>query len=200
MRRISAAIVGGISATLLAASVPSASAAETDIPSDYSQEDLRADLVIEDVEGEELTPEEELELKAPDPDAFTVLSATGSTPIGSFNFSWNGLSFKIPAGCFLTHSIKGSKKKITSQIAGVDCVGPTALAAQFCNSRLEFHYADTNGKTYRIKRGPLNSSCRTGTIPSYKLGAQTLPHYGKACTHLYVASKRRAVQCHNITS
>ncbi|KUH36323.1 hypothetical protein ATE80_24360 [Streptomyces kanasensis] len=86
-------------------------------------------------------------------------------------------------------------------MAGVDCVGPTALLAKFCNTRLEFHYANTAGKTYKIKRGPLNSPCRSGTVNSLNVAADhTLAHYGKACAQLFVNGKRRAVQCHYITS
>ncbi len=176
--------------------------ASEDVPSDYSGESLADDVVIEDVPGEAVTPEEEEEVKAPEISELPDLmprSASGSTAISSFNYSVGGLTVKVPAGCFLTHSVKGSGKKINSQIAGVDCAGLAAIGTRFCNSRLEFHYADTSGKTYKIKRGPLRKTCYTGSFPTYKIGSQTLPKYGKACAQLYVNGKRRAVQCHFIT-
>ncbi|GGR82038.1 hypothetical protein GCM10010252_20810 [Streptomyces aureoverticillatus] len=205
MRKISAVLMAGVStAALLAVGTTSASAAEAvpDVPSDYSGEVLADDVVIEDVAGDEVTPEDEAEVKAPDfaglPDG-VVRSAAGSAAISSFNYSVGGVTIKVPAGCFLMHSIKGSGKKVNSQIAGVDCVGVAALATRFCNTRLELHYADTSGKTYKIKRGPLKTKCHTGTVPTYKIGAHTLPKYGKACAQLFVNGSRRAVQCHFIT-
>ncbi|GAA3788246.1 hypothetical protein GCM10022403_023400 [Streptomyces coacervatus] len=126
-------------------------------------------------------------------------SATGSGAVDSFSYTVGGATINVPTGCFLTHSIKGSGKKISSQIAGVDCVGLAAIGTRFCNTRLEFHYADTAGKTYKIMRGPLNTTCKTGTVPTYKIGARELPKYGKACAQLFVNGKRRAVQCHFIT-
>lgn len=85
-------------------------------------------------------------------------------------------------------------------MSGVDCVGPSALLAKFCNTRLEFHYANTSNKTYKIVRGPLKSSCRTGTVDSYnRTTDHTLPRAGKACAQLFVSGKRRSMQCHYIT-
>ncbi|WP_228978550.1 hypothetical protein [Streptomyces sp. DH12] len=187
--RLLSAIV--ISATiLLTAGVTPASAfdgTDTDIPSDYSGEEFTDDLVIEDVPG--------------DPEGWTTRGAAGSSPIETFQYQVGGLTISIPTGCALTHVIKGDGKRITNQMAGVDCVGPSALLAKFCNTRLEFHYANTAGKTYKIKRGPLNSPCRSGTVNSLNVAADhTLAHYGKACAQLFVNGKRRAVQCHYITS
>ncbi|MGD3111480.1 hypothetical protein [Streptomyces sp. YGL11-2] len=125
-------------------------------------------------------------------------SAAGSTAIGAFTYSAGGLTIKVPAGCFLTHAVSGKGLKINSQRAGVDCVGPMALAAKFCNTRIEFHYADTNNKTYRVDKGPLNGSCKTGTVPMLSKGAKTVKA-GKACAQLWVNGQRKAVQCHYIT-
>ncbi|MFJ5595645.1 hypothetical protein ACIQCG_38640 [Streptomyces noursei] len=125
-------------------------------------------------------------------------SAAGSTAIGAFTYSAGGLTIKVPAGCFLTHAVSGKGLKINSQRAGVDCVGPMALAAKFCNTRIEFHYADTNNKTYRIDKGPLNGSCKTGTVPMLSKGAKTVKA-GKTCAQLWINGQRKAVQCHYIT-
>ncbi|WP_055698491.1 hypothetical protein [Streptomyces silaceus] len=202
MRAFSAAVMAGVSTAALIAVGTSPAYASEDIPSDYSGEVLADGVVIEDIPGEEVTPEEEEEVKAPDysglPDG-AVRSATGSTALGVFTYSHGGVTIKVPSGCFLTHSVKGSGKKVSSQLAGVDCVGPAALGSRFCNARLEFHYADTAGKTYKIKRGPLRTKCYTGTFPTYKIGAHTLPKYGKACAQLFINGSRKAVQCHFIT-
>ncbi len=196
LRKITAAAMAGISAAaLLAVGASSAQAAE-DIPSDYSGEALADHVAIEDIPGDAVTAEDQKLVKAPNP---MLRSAAGSTAIGSFSYSIGGATFNVPTGCFLTHSIKGSGKKIDRQITGVDCVGPAVLATRFCNTRLEYHYADTAGKTYKIVRGPLNTTCKTGTVPVYKTGKRTLPKYGKACAQLFVNGKRRAVQCHFIT-
>ncbi|MBB1255732.1 hypothetical protein [Streptomyces alkaliterrae] len=195
MRKGTALLAAGISAAAVLTMGTSAQA--VDVPSDYTGLDLADDVVVEDVAGERVTPEDEELVRAPE--GLMPRSAAGSSAIGVFSYSHGGLTIKVPSGCFLTHSIKGSGKKVDRQIAGVDCVGPAALGARFCNTRLEFHYADTSGKTYKIKRGPLNNKCTTGTVPTYKIGAHTLPKYGKACAQLFVNGKRTAVQCHFIT-
>ncbi|MGH4033501.1 hypothetical protein ACQB60_31725 [Actinomycetota bacterium Odt1-20B] len=191
-------MAGVSTAALLAVGASTAQASE-DVPSDYSGEVLAEDVVIEDVPGEDVTPEEEEEVKAPDHTSGMPASATGSAALGVFSYSHGGVTIKVPSGCFLTHAIKGSGKKVNSQIAGIDCVGVAALGSRFCNSRLEFHYADTSGKTYQIKRGPLRKTCHTGSFPTYKLGAHTIPKHGKACAQFFVNGKRKAVQCHFIT-
>ncbi|MCK8678446.1 hypothetical protein [Streptomyces lichenis] len=171
---------------LAAGSTPAYVDEGTDIPSDYSGEEFADDLVIEDHPG--------------DPEGPRTRSAYGSSPIETFQYQVGGLTISIPTGCALTHGISDDGRRITNQIAGVDCLGPSALLAKFCNTRLEFHYANTAGKTYRIVRGPLNTTCRTGTVNTYKIGMDhTLPHYGKACAQMFVNGKRRAVTCHFIT-
>ncbi|GAA4795523.1 hypothetical protein GCM10023329_55220 [Streptomyces sanyensis] len=205
MRKTTAAVLAGLStAALVVTGAPAAyadgedpagfAAASTvgDVPSDYTGEDLAEDVVIEDIEGELLAPE--------DKPRRVARSAAGSTAIGSFSYSVGGTTISIPTGCFMTHSIKGSGKRINRQIAGVDCVGPSVFASRFCNTRFEFHYADTRGKTYKIQRGPLLTKCHTGTVPVYTFSkAHTLPKYGKACAQLFVNGSRKAVQCHYIT-
>ncbi|MFM9368171.1 hypothetical protein [Streptomyces sp. Da 82-17] len=116
--------------------------------------------------------------------------------MGSFSYSFNGFTVKIPNGCFLTHTIKGSKRKITNQFAGVDCAGLAALP-KFYNWRIDFAYADTNGKTYKTSRGKTHT---TGDHNPLRHNApQTLPKYGKACAKFYTNGKLRATQCHYIT-
>ncbi|MFI5758991.1 hypothetical protein [Streptomyces sp. NPDC051569] len=149
-------------------------------------------------EAESPPPAEQVASEAPGP--IGTMGAAGSAAIGTFKYTFGGTTITVPTGCFLTHVIKGSGKKITSQTAGVDCVGVAALATRFCNTQLEFHYADTAGKTYKIQRGPLNTTCKTGTVSTYSdTTSKTLPSYGKACAHLYVNGSRRSVQCHYIT-
>ncbi|GAA2290022.1 hypothetical protein GCM10010415_71950 [Streptomyces atrovirens] len=124
-------------------------------------------------------------------------SATGSAAIGSFTYQVRGAAVKIPVGCFLTHTIKGSGKRITSQLAGVDCVGVAATFSQFCNWRIDFAYADTNNKTYRTSRGATHAECEGA--PLRNAAPQTLSVYGKACAKLYISGTLRATQCHFIT-
>ncbi|MER6343962.1 hypothetical protein ACWC10_14560 [Streptomyces sp. NPDC001595] len=124
-------------------------------------------------------------------------SATGTTAIGSFSYDLHGVGVKVPVGCFLTHSIKGSGKRITSQFAGVDCAGLAATFSQFCNWRMDFAYADTNNKTYRTSRGATHTECKGD--PLRRTRPQTLPKYGKACAKFHVNGKLRATQCHYIT-
>jgi len=124
-------------------------------------------------------------------------SATGSTPIGTFDYDLRGAGVKVPVGCFLTHSIGGSGKRIDSQLAGVDCMGLAATFSKFCNWRIDFAYADTDNRTYKTSRGATHLECRGN--PLRRASAQRLPKYGKACAKFYVNGKLRAVQCHFIT-
>ncbi|CAL9447927.1 hypothetical protein SUDANB105_02370 [Streptomyces sp. enrichment culture] len=123
--------------------------------------------------------------------------ATGSAVIGSFSYELNGVGVKVPVGCFLTHTIKGSGKRITSQFAGVDCAGLAATFSQFCNWRIDFSYADTDNRTYRTSRGATHAECKGNPLRHAR--PQTLPRYGKACAKFHVNGKLRAVQCHYIT-
>ncbi|WP_406722349.1 hypothetical protein OG968_10955 [Streptomyces althioticus] len=124
-------------------------------------------------------------------------SATGSTALGTFTYEVRGTTVKVPVGCFLTHSIEGSGKKIESQMAGVDCIGVAATFSRFCNWRIDFAYADTDNRTYRVSRGATRPKCEGA--PLWRAAPQTLPHYGKACARLFVNGKSRATQCHYIT-
>ncbi|MEU0359831.1 hypothetical protein [Streptomyces cyaneofuscatus] len=158
-----------------------------DVPSDYEDEQFTDDLVIEELPSE--------------PAGVTPRSAGGSTPVDSFSYEAGGISISVPTGCFLNHYIEGSGKRITAQRAGVDCGGPAALLAKFCNTRIEYHYANTSNKTYKVVKGPLNTSCKTGQVPMWSRDTDhTLAHYGKACAQLFVNGKRRSVQCHYISS
>lgn len=124
-------------------------------------------------------------------------SATGSTAIGSFTYEVRGAAVKIPVGCFLTHGIEGSGKRVTSQLGGVDCVGVAATFSQFCNWRIDFAYADTDNRTYETSRGATHAVCESA--PLRHGGARTLSAYGKACAKLFLSGKLRATQCHYIT-
>ncbi|MER6619271.1 hypothetical protein [Streptomyces sp. NPDC000931] len=123
--------------------------------------------------------------------------ATGSSAIDSFTYEVRGATVKIPVGCFLTHTVRGSGKRITDQFAGADCVGVAATFSQFCNWRIDFAYADTNNKTYKTSRGATHAECEGA--PLRNAAPQTLPAYGKTCAKLYVSGKLRAVQCHYVT-
>ncbi|RII13342.1 hypothetical protein DSC45_23620 [Streptomyces sp. YIM 130001] len=131
---------------------------------------------------------------APSPSGTEIvpMSATGSTVIGSFNYTWNGVSVKIPTGCFFTHTVKGKGKKITNQFAGADCAGVGAFT-KFCNWRIDFAYAGTNGKTYKTSKGATHNSCKTAGTNLRHNAPQTLKKYGKACARLYVWLYRAVV-------
>ncbi|MFE3036965.1 hypothetical protein ACFXKY_35590 [Streptomyces canus] len=124
-------------------------------------------------------------------------SATGTTAVGTFDYDLHGAAVKVPVGCFFTHSIDGSGKRIDRQLAGVDCAGLAVTFTQFCNWRIDFSYADTDNRTYKVSRGRTRAECKGN--PLRRKGAQTLPKYGKACARFYVNGKLRAVQCHFIT-
>ncbi|WP_369233204.1 hypothetical protein AB5J56_14930 [Streptomyces sp. R21] len=124
-------------------------------------------------------------------------SATGTTTIGTFSYDFHGVGVSVPVGCFLTHTIDGSGKRITGQLAGVDCVGVAATFSNFCNWRIDFAYADTNNRTYKTSRGATHTECRSD--PLRRNARQTLPKYGKACAKFFVNGKLRATQCHFIT-
>ncbi|MFJ6075680.1 hypothetical protein ACIQFU_33435 [Streptomyces sp. NPDC093065] len=124
-------------------------------------------------------------------------SATGSTALGTFDYDLRGAGIRVPVGCFLTHTVEGSGKRITSQFAGVDCAGLAATFSKFCNWRIDFSCADTDNRTYRTSRGATHAECDGS--PMRHVAPQTLPAYGKACAKFHVNGKLRAVQCHYIT-
>lgn len=51
-------------------------------------------------------------------------SATGGEPLGTMSIGWKGATFKVPTGCTLGHSIRGSGRTITKQWASVTCASP----------------------------------------------------------------------------
>src|SRR6266849_1006845 len=66
--------------------------------------------------------------------------AVGSTPVGAFEYSTNGLKIGIPEGSFFTHVIRGKGLTITDENAGVDSIGPGLIGNGFCNWRIDFQY------------------------------------------------------------
>jgi len=117
--------------------------------------------------------------------------------VATFDYNIGGATVKVPTGCTFTHIVRGEGRRITYQNAGVDCAFAAALTRGFCNWRIDFTYADTSNKTYRISRGNTHAECKID--PMRNNAPQTLPHFGKACAHLYVNSTRRVSQCHYIT-
>ncbi|MFD8298144.1 hypothetical protein ACFV13_18185 [Streptomyces bauhiniae] len=122
--------------------------------------------------------------------------AVGTTTIGSFSYELHGVGVQVPVGCFLTHRIEGSGRRITDQFAGVDCVGIAATFSRFCNWRIDFTYTDTDNRTYRTSRGATHNSCSGD--PLRHAAPQVLPKYGKACARFYVNGRQRASQCHSV--
>ncbi|MFD8395398.1 DNRLRE domain-containing protein [Streptomyces sp. NPDC059680] len=129
----------------------------------------------------------------------STMSAVGSTSIASFSYQWDGFTLSVPLGCWFTHSINGSGRHINWELAGVDCYA-LGVFSKFCNTRIDFAYADTNNHTYSTSRGKTHYTCYTGYVPTRSApGNRYLPHYGKACAKLYINGSRRATQCHYIT-
>jgi hypothetical protein len=126
-------------------------------------------------------------------------SATGSVAIATFTYQFNGLTIKIPTGCFFTHTIKGANTRVTYQAAGTDCAGPASFGPGFCNYRIDFIYYDLKGKHYLTHRGLTQLKCEVYTLWKDPAGNWSIPHYGKACATLTVHNKERARQCHAIT-
>lgn len=123
--------------------------------------------------------------------------AVGSTPVGAFEYSSQGLKISIPEGSFFTHVIRGKGLNIADENAGVDSIGPGLIGNGFCNWRIDFQYEDDGGKLYRTDRGPMSNTCAHYTFRDVR-GARTLPSYGKACAIFYVNGNERARQCHYI--
>lgn len=127
------------------------------------------------------------------------MGAIGFQQMGSFAFDFFGVTIHVPVGCEIGHRIHGSGRKITDQAAWVGCDEFYGnFTRGFCNWRLEFHYANTDGKTYKILKGSTHTTCSRGPWREITTD-RTLPHYGKACAQFVVTGKRRGVQCHYIT-
>jgi hypothetical protein len=126
------------------------------------------------------------------------MSAVSGGPIATFSYAVGGGTITVPTGCFWSQWIRGSGRKITYQDGSADCYPPASIYTKFCNWRVDFHYADTNGHTYSINKGKMHNSCAYGDLIRKRDKDHTLPHYGKACAHLRVGGKRRAVTCIDI--
>ncbi len=128
------------------------------------------------------------------------MSATGTQPIGSFNYSLGPVTVKVPAGCFLTHIITGGGVQVNRDRAGVDCVGLAATnPSLFCNYQFKFVYRDQQGKVYRTKPSPIYSSCKS-QIPVFDAPAPFTGKKGTACVEFWVNAVKRTQQCHSITA
>ena len=127
--------------------------------------------------------------------------AIGTSAIGSFSFSTKGLSFKVPSGCFLTHVIKGDGLTVTSEYAGVDCIGLAALTnTKFCNYYFKFVYTDVSkGRVYRNDYTPLRSPCKSQLAVEHARAPFTGKR-GTACVEFWVNGAKRASQCHSLTT
>ncbi|MER7480226.1 DNRLRE domain-containing protein [Streptomyces sp. NPDC126510] len=130
--------------------------------------------------------------------SISPMTAVSATPVSTFEYAVGGATIRIPTGCFWSQLIKGSGRKITYQDGSADCYPPASIYTKFCNWRVDFHYADTNGRTYSINKGSMHNTCAYGDLIRKRERNHTLPHYGKACAHLFVAGKRREVTCINI--
>ena len=124
-------------------------------------------------------------------------TAYGSTPIGSFGYSWGGVTINVPVGCFFTHTIRGDGRRITNENAGTDCSGIGWWTSGFCNWRIDFIYYDTNNRHYLTHSGPTHNKCAVSTFR--KDGRDwTVPRYGRSCATFSVNGRERARQCHSI--
>lgn len=127
-------------------------------------------------------------------------SATGTSPIGSFNYSVGGASISVPVGCFLTHRVVGSGQSVEDDFAGVDCVGPAAvLPGFFCNWQFKFEFYNDRGTRYFDTVEPVTHSCNTSIGVHHSPIAPFLADCGQACVRFIVNATVRASQCHSIT-
>ncbi|MFI7305518.1 hypothetical protein ACIBM8_20085 [Micromonospora aurantiaca] len=123
-------------------------------------------------------------------------SAYGVSPIGSFQYSWEGVTIKVPTGCLLSHTVKGDGTRVDSENVGTDCVGPGYWWGGFCNYQFSFERYDANGKYYTATRFPVVNKCGYNLFQSLNQGAILKP--GRSCAVLRVNGVERARQCHNI--
>ncbi|MBT2508624.1 DNRLRE domain-containing protein [Streptomyces sp. ISL-98] len=131
-----------------------------------------------------------------DPQA-SAYSANGVANIVSIGYESKVGSLPITV-CNMGHKIEGSGKKIKYQRGKFGCGPLPDLGLGFCNWRMEWHYADTYGKSYRWDRGSTHNQCATKGIRE-TFTDKNLKHYGKACAQFWSGGKRRGVQCHSIT-
>ncbi|MGC5032189.1 hypothetical protein [Micromonospora sp. DT229] len=130
----------------------------------------------------------------------SIMSAFGTTPIGTFKYSYGGITISVPTGCFFSHYIEGDGQMVNRHTVGTDCVGPGYWWGGFCNYKFQIKYYDLNGKNYTnwpANPGPLYSVCDYNTNHTYRPNLRY--KVGKACAVFYVGgNNERARQCHNI--
>lgn len=133
------------------------------------------------------------------------MTAIGFQPLGSIQYSWQGVTVEVPTGCFLGHTIKGDGRKLAQEWTSWDCSPPAssflAVNPNMCNPRYDFIYKDMNGKIYsRLSSGNRYLGCWGATGPTFTApNNRTLPKYGSACAALYLNGQYKGQQCHNIT-
>lgn len=126
-------------------------------------------------------------------------SAIGYAKVKGFCIDRDGREYCLPT-VTLGHYIKGKGRKVERQEASVqDVIGAETGGGRWCNWRIDFRYADTNGRTYLIRKGKTHHTCQWSDIGRIDTRSHTLKHYGKACAALIVNGRDAAVQCHNIT-
>ena len=126
-------------------------------------------------------------------------SAVGYGKIGSFCFDVKGVQVCAPAAT-IGHLIQGHGRKVTREEASVqDVFGGDTGGGKWCNWRIDWRYADVEGKTYLRNRGPVHNSCTFLTsVGRVDTSKRTLKHYGKACAEFFASGRKRGSQCHDI--
>jgi uncharacterized membrane protein len=126
-------------------------------------------------------------------------SAVGYGKVGSFCYSVKGVNLCAP-GATIGHFIQGRGRTITRQEASVqDVFGGDTGGGKWCNWRIDWRYADADGRTYLRSNGEMHYSCSFVTsVGRVDSSRRTLKHYGKACAEFFASGEKRGSQCHNI--
>lgn len=137
------------------------------------------------------------------PQASAQAFGFGTSPVGTFSYSYQGISIQVPIGCWLSVSAHGAGRKITNIVAGVECIGPAAIIpGLLCNTKAQFRYTDSSGKTYLSGWSKSNPRCLQAQAdfrPPASISPKTASKCGQLCVDAYVNSAKRATTCVQIT-
>lgn len=122
--------------------------------------------------------------------------------IGYFSYGFEGLSIKVPKGCFLTNAVNyvhhsaadSNRPGIKTVRVGTDCIGPAAANPYwFCGRRVIVRFYDTDKRMYFKWKSPKRYNCRS--FDKWTVPASVWGRYGKVCASLYVNGTKRRTTC-----
>jgi len=122
------------------------------------------------------------------------MSGFATSPVGTFQYSYGGVTINVPTGCFLNMSVFGTGLHLDSTEANVDCIGPAAIVPLFCNWRGVYKFYNASNVLYASQTKPLHTGCGLASYPIEDATPRTM-QTGSICLEFLVGGVKRATTC-----